>query len=184
MWHSPVPWEISTGCFSLWFGSNWVPIWHRIWASGLIWPIVCQCLVRPPFSASSASVWWPWPSRVCSLSRGDRGLTPLPQPMVPAKIATRLTLEKSRHVLLSVACHNALPISSSQIVFDFVLGKKGKEKNFIMMNSKYSSDHLSVAFVCLYYYVDSILTTTITNLLQIVCCVRAFCFNDDNVGAY
>jgi hypothetical protein len=48
--------------------------------------------------------------------------------MVPAKIATRLTLEKSRHVLLSVACHNALPTSSSQIVFDFVLGKKGKEK--------------------------------------------------------
>jgi hypothetical protein len=53
-----------------------------------------------------------------------------------------------------------------------------------MMNSKYSSDHLSVAFVCLYFYVDSILTTTITNLLQIVCCVRAFCFYDDNVGAY
>jgi hypothetical protein len=52
------------------------------------------------------------------------------------------------------------------------------------MNSKLSSDHLLRVRVSYYFhYVDSILTTTITNLMQCVC-FCAFCFNDDIVGAY
>ncbi len=44
------------------------------------------------------------------------------------------------------------------------------------MNSKYSSDHLLRIRVSYYFhYVDSILTTTIKNLMQYVCFVP-FCF--------
>ena len=176
-----MPWGISTGCSSLLSGLKWVPIWHRIWESGSTWPTGCQFSGRPRFSESSASVWWPWPSQVCSLSRGDRELTLSLRSIRPAKKATWSTREKSLRSAVEL-----LKASSSLFFFPNRIWFCTRQSRWrkIYMNSKLSSDHLLRVRVSYYFhYVDSILTTTITNLMQCVC-FCAFCFNDDIVGAY